>query len=82
MARRFNIDQPYFHDIIESCEGPLKVWSKGEKLEHDIFWQQKTAGRYAKRLTEAYNADITTENTFGSNKVGVWTWSKLQQILL
>ena len=47
IARRFTIDQGYFHDIIESCEGPLKVWCKGEKLEHDIFWQKVTAGRYA-----------------------------------
>ena len=39
IAQRFSIDNPYFHDIIESCEGPMKVWSIGEKLEHDKFWQ-------------------------------------------
>ena len=60
VARRFTIDQPYFHDIIESFEGPLKVWSKGEKLEHDSLWQKVMAERYAKRLSEAYNADIIT----------------------
>jgi hypothetical protein len=65
VAQRFTLDQPYFHDIIESCEGSLKVWSKGEKLEHDLFWQKITANRYTKRLREAYNADIFTENTKG-----------------
>ena len=57
VARRFTIDQAYFHDIIESCEGPLKVWSKGEKLQHDPFWQKIVAGRFAKRLSEAFKAD-------------------------
>ena len=44
---------------------PLKVWSKGEKLEHDSFWQIITAERYSKRLNEAYNADIVTGNMKG-----------------
>ena len=65
IARRFSIDNPYFHDIIESFEGPLKVWCKGEKLEHDQFWQTTVAGRYAKRLSEAFTADIETNSKRG-----------------
>ena len=65
IARRFTVDNPYFHDIIESCEGPLKVWCKGEKLEHDVFWQKITAERFVKRLNEAYEADKLTETAKG-----------------
>ena len=60
IARRFPVDNPFFHDIIESFEGPLKVWCKGEKLEHDAFWQKVVAGRFAKGLNEAHFADKAT----------------------
>ena len=56
VACRFTVDEPYFHDIIESFEGPLKVWCKGEKLEHDSLWQTVVVERYTKRLSEAYMA--------------------------
>ena len=65
IARRFSIDNPYYHDVIEYFEGPLKVWCKGEKLEHDPRWQVVTAGRFSKRLSEAFSADNATENTMG-----------------
>ena len=65
IARRFSIDNPYYHDVIEYFEGPLKVWCKGEKLEHDPFWQKVTAGRFSKRLSEAFSADAASKNTRG-----------------
>ena len=66
-ARRFNIDNLYTFDVVENYLGPLKVWSKGEKLEHDLHWQEIMVHRWISKMTDAYKKDQSIKTTNNSN---------------
>ena len=66
-ARRFTMDNMYTFDAVENYLGPLKVWSKGEKLEHDVRWQEVMVDRWLAKLYDANKADERNRTSANPN---------------